>query len=337
MSKKINVSIVWATWYTWVELLKILLNHKNVDIKYLVSANNAWKKINELYPHLTQICEIELEKIDLELLVKWSDLVFFSLPYWASQEMISKIYNKVKIIDLSADFRIKDTWVFEKYYWFAQIAESVNEQAVYGLVEKNKNEIKSASLVANPWCFATAIELALLPFKWNIKGVNVFAQTGSSWSWKSARDNTHHPIRSHNVLSYKIWNHQHLAEIIQEIEIEESQINFVPSSWPFVRWIFATCFIELKADMSADAVKKLFKKQYENDFFVRIKDKIELAQVVWSNFCDISITKVNWKFIIQSCIDNLIKGAWGTAVQNMNLMFWFEEGEGVDRLVPVYP
>ena len=208
---------------------------------------------------------------------------------------------------------------------------------VYGLPEINKKYIVKSKNIANPGCFAITAQLTLLPLKNLIKHVDILAITGSSGSGKTVTENTHHPIRNHNIKSYKIGTHQHIPEIIQTLKLSESDISFLPTSGPFTRGIHLTTFINLKKKISQLNVVTLFKKSYQNSPFIRIKTNVELVSVIGSNFCDISIQIVNHKIVIQAVIDNLIKGAAGNAIQNMNLMFGFDQIVGLNIFSPIYP
>ncbi|MDA1061019.1 MAG: N-acetyl-gamma-glutamyl-phosphate reductase [bacterium] len=308
---KINTSIIGATGYTGIELLKFLLNHPNVEIKHLTSSSFEGP-ICEIYPHLCNISKHQITKTDPIKVAKESDVVFLALPHGESCNIVPQISGKTKIIDLANDYRL-------------------SKDFIYGLPEIN--DVKKSSQIANPGCFAIATQLALYPLKKSIKHVNIVAITGSSGSGKTPSETTHHPIRNHNVKSYKIGIHQHIPEIIQTLEIQESQITMIPTSGPFTRGIHLTAFVEGKTENAS----KTYKKAYKNAPFIRIKDNVELANVIGSNFCDISIHEHNGQTIIQAVIDNLIKGAAGTAIQNFNLMNNLKEDSGLRNLIPIFP
>ena len=263
-------------------------------------------------------------------------ILYLALPNGESQKIIPKIIGKTKIIDLSGDFRVKNLETYEKYYSQKHSSQEYLEQFIYGLSEINKEKIRISNNIANPGCFATAINLALLPIKNLISSVDIFAMTGSSGSGKNPKIETHHSLRSHNISSYKISLHQHNAELLATLDLKENQINFVPSSGPFVRGIFANCFVDLNCRIDEAEIIQRFNDFYKKSFFVRIKEKVQLVDVLGSNFCDTSFKLHNNKLIIQSVIDNLIKGASGQAIQNMNLMFGFDEMLGLKNLFPIY-
>lgn len=336
---KINISIIGATGYTGLELIRLLIGHPHIKLKYLVSKNHTGEQISNIYPHLKGVCDIKLTDIDLKTVAKESDLVFLTLPNFESQKIMPKLIGKTKIIDFSGDFRIKDIKLYEKYYKKSHKSQDSINQFIYGLPEAQKGIIETSDNIANPGCFAIASQLALLPLKNLIKHVDIFVITGSSGSGKTAKENTHHPVRDHNIKSYKIGSHQHIPEIIQTLGLSESDINFVPTSGPFTRGIHLTAFADLKKKkkINQSDVSTLFKKIYRDSPFIRLKPGVELASVVGSNFCDISIQIINQKIVIQAVIDNLIKGAAGNAIQNMNLMFGFDESAGLNIFSPIYP
>ena len=337
MSQKIAVSIIGATGYTGIELIRVLSNHPYIDLKHITSMSHTGTKLSELYPHLQGICDISLTDTDLSQVAKESDVVFLALPHLESQKILPLLSGKTKIIDLAGDFRIQDVALFERYYGKQHSAFDAVSNFVYGFPEFQKEKIADANSVANPGCFALTAQLALLPLKGLIKNVQIFALTGSSGSGKSPKPTTHHPVRNHNVSSYRIGIHQHIPEILQTIELSEKQMVFVPTSGPFTRGIHLTAFVQTENNMSLSKAKQLFETFYQDAPFVRIKDKVELAETIGSNFCDITAHSYNGKIIVQAVLDNLMKGASGNAVQNLNLMFGLQETTGLNYLVPLYP
>lgn len=272
----------------------------------------------------------------LEKVAGENDVVFLAVPHTESLAIVPRLMNLTKIIDLSGDFRLQDTALYEKYYNHKHTFPGAVKKFIYGFPEINKTKIANAHCVANPGCFALLSQFALLPFKNLIRHANISAITGSSGSGKTPSQATHHPIRHHNVKSYKINLHQHIPEIIQTIGISEMQINFVPTSGPFTRGIHLTAFLELNKNLSQGALENLLKKTYKNQPFVRIKPEVELAAVVGSNFCDLMVKKTENGALVQGVFDNLIKGASGNAVQNFNIMFGFDETESLKYLTPPY-
>ncbi len=330
-----RISIIGITGYTGLELLRLLNAHDDVEIVYVTSRQHASTPIGELYPHLAHM-NLTITSPELDQIARDSDVVFLCLPHKAAQDTVAALYGKVKIIDLSADFRLDDTKTYEQYYNITHNYPDLLDEAVYGLPEiTDNNAIKKSQLTANPGCFALLSQLMLYPFAGNIKQVDIMAVTGSSGSGKSANDGTHHPVRSHNMKSYNINKHRHIPEICRSAKITEEQLNFVPTSGSFTRGIFATAFI--KSDKEVD-ISKIYNGVYHNKPFIRIMDNVALANIIGSNFCDISIKQISDNnYIVQGVIDNLVKGAAGAAVQNMNLMCGYEETKGLMHLSPLYP
>jgi N-acetyl-gamma-glutamyl-phosphate reductase len=333
---KKNVSIIGATGYTGLELIRLLAGHPYVSIHSLTSSQYSGKNISDLYPHLCGICDKMLCDTSPEKVAEESDIVFFCLPHLESQKNVPKCIGKTKIIDLSGDFRIQDTNMFQKYYKKTHTTPKLLPEFVYGLPEIYREEIKNAQNIANVGCFAITAELALLPLKHLLKQVEILAITGSSGSGKSASHGTHHPVRNHNIKSYQIGIHRHIPEIIQTLDLKENQITFVPTSGPFTRGIHLTAFVEISNTFPGD-ISKHYEDYYASSPFVRIKEQVELAEIVGSNMVDISVQIKNNTIIIQCILDNLVKGASGTALQNMNLLLGFPEETALSHFFPLYP
>lgn len=300
--------------------------HPDVEIAYLTSRQHENAPIGEVYPHLSHL-NYTVTNTDHNEVGANSDVVFLALPHKTAQDVVADLHGKVKVIDLSADYRHDDVAVYEKYYQEHKHPHLLSE-VVYGAPEIHRDDIKDAQSVANPGCFALLSQLLLLPFAGSIEHADIMAITGSSGSGRSASEGTHHPVRNHNLKSYGVNTHRHIPEITRTAKIDESQLNFVPTSGPFTRGIFATAFVKTDAE-PADI--------YSDAPFVRVMDSVALANVVGSNFCDISFQKTTGGYIVQGALDNLVKGAAGCAVQNMNLMFGLDETAGLYNLGTVYP
>jgi len=331
MSGKIRASIVGVTGYTGIDLLRLLLLHPAIEIAYLTSRQHAREKIGKVYPHLAHL-DFDITDTAIAEVAKGSDIVFLALPHKMAQEVAAEIHGKVKIVDLSADFRLDDPETYVAYYEEHKHPHLLKE-FVYGLPEVfGRDKIATAQNAANPGCFALVSQLLLHPFKGHIRQADIFAVTGSSGAGKSPVDGTHHPVRNHNMKSYNINKHRHIPEIIRAGGIDAAQLNFVPTSGPFSRGIFAQAFLTLdKAVPDPAAV-------YAGCPFVRIQKTVELAGVVGSNFADLSFeVGQGGKVLAQGVIDNLVKGAAGSAIQNMNLMFGLDETAGLFNVAPLYP
>lgn len=337
---KIRASIVGITGYTGVELLRILLAHPHVRIAQLAARVEQETRIGEIFPHLAHLPHI-ITPCPTDILIANSDVVFICLPHKAAQDIVAELHRKVKVIDLSADYRLDDVKQYEKYYGPHRHPHLLKE-VVYGAPEISGHKaIADASTVSNPGCFALLMQLMLLPLRGQIAHADLFAITGSSGAGKTASDTTHHPVRSHNLKSYSINTHRHIAEIARGADITEAQLNFVPSSGPFVRGIFAQGFVTLNS-RSTDPASFLPSREkpslYIKAPFIRLQDTVEAAHVVGSNYCDLSYQLGNnGQILAQGALDNVVKGAGGNAVQNMNIMFGLDETTGLETLVPLYP
>lgn len=331
-SKKIKASIIGVTGYTGVELLRLLLAHPRVEIAYLTSRQHENEPIGAVFPHLAHL-PLRITNTSPAKAAKDSDVVFLCLPHKTAQDVVAELHGKTKVIDLSADFRLDSPAMYEKYYEPHKYPDLLKE-VIYGLPEiTDKTAIAKASTVANPGCFALLSQLLLYPFKGRIANADIFAITGSSGAGKSPGDGTHHPVRNHNIKSYNINKHRHIPEIIRSGGIAETQLNFVPTSGPFTRGIFAQAFITIN-EKGPPALSNL----YTGCPFIRIQNEVALANIVGSNYVDLNFSTGNdGKIIAQGALDNIVKGAGGNAVQVMNLMCGFDETEGLKNLGPVYP
>lgn len=328
---KIRASIIGVTGYTGIDLLRLLLPHPDVEIAYLTSRQHAREKIGNVYPHLAHL-PLEITDTSPAEVAKGSDVVFLALPHKTAQEVAAELHGRVKIIDLSADFRLDDASTYAAYYEEHKYPDLLKE-FVYGLPETvGRDKIAKAQSVANPGCFALVSQLLLHPFRGKIAQADIFAVTGSSGAGKTPVDGTHHPVRNHNMKSYNVNKHRHIPEIIRAGGIDATKLNFVPTSGPFTRGIFAQAFITLTGEAGHPAAA------YKDCPFVRIQKNVELAGIVGSNFADLSFEAgTGGRVLAQGAIDNLVKGAGGSAVQNMNLMFGLAETAGLFNLASLYP
>lgn len=326
MKQKIKISIIGGAGYTAGELLRILINHPKVEITSVYSTSNAGNPITKVHDDLLGETDLIFsDKIDAN-----SDVVFLCLGHGKSAQFLKEnnYSETTKIIDLSNDFRV------------APNQNSEQRNFIYGLPELNKEEIKSAQNIANPGCFATAIQLAILPLaeKNLIKSdIHINAVTGSSGAGQGLSETTHFSWRNNNVSFYKEFSHQHEAEIYQTInQLEENfddKIYFLPMRGDFTRGILAGIY--LKSDVTENEAIEIYKAYYKNHPFTIVSEtEIALKQVVNTNKCFLQIQKHDDVLLITSIIDNLTKGASGQAIQNMNLMFGLEEDLGL-KLKPI--
>ena len=319
MSKNlIKVGIQGASGYTGGELIRIILNHPNSELIYAGSKSNYGKLISEIHKDLVGDCHIKFSKN----ICKDIDILFLCLGHGNSEKFLSenKIDKNVKIIDLSQDFRLGQSFGERDF--------------VYGLPELMKKKILNSSNIANPGCFATAIQLGLLPLlnsDIKIDEIHTNAITGSTGAGIKLNDTSHFSWRNNNISWYKPFKHQHLNEInkILRLGSKKVKINFLPVRGNFTRGIFCTSYFN--NEMSLIKLKKLYFEYYKNDPFTIISnDEVHLKQVINTNKCLIHLKKEKNKLLVTSIIDNLVKGASGQAIQNMNLMFGLDETTGLN-------
>jgi N-acetyl-gamma-glutamyl-phosphate reductase len=315
-------------------LLRILLFHPDVEVVLVTANEHAGKKVGAVHRNLLGLTDLEFKTAPAT--VDNIDVAFFALPHGQALDLIPKLPSGIKAIDLSGDFRISDPAVFKEHYKLDHTAVDLQRQFVYGLTETNRDAIRSAHYIANPGCFATATLLALAPMVKSglLSGkIVVDAKTGSSGSGAKAAANTHHPQRANSFYAYKPFTHQHVPEIEEHLDTGggfENDLIFMTHSLPVSRGIFASCYLETKANLTNEYLRNIFATFYEGSFFVRLVDgSPDINWVKNTNFCDIGTFSNGTQIVVFSAIDNLVKGAAGQAVQNMNLMFGLEETTGL--------
>jgi N-acetyl-gamma-glutamyl-phosphate reductase len=341
---RIRVGIFGGSGYGGSELLRILLFHPNVELAFVTANEHAGKPIGEVHRNLHGLTQLsfvkaleEPEKLD------GVDCVFLALPHGQAMDIVPRLPGDVKAIDLSGDFRLRDQSVFEKHYKQPHTAMEAQAEFVYGLTETNREAVKQARLIANPGCFATGTLLGLAPLVANglLNGrVVVDAKTGSSGSGAKAAANTHHPQRMNSFYAYKPFTHQHVPEIEQELHHVGDWTNelvFMTHSLPVARGIFASIYAESKRELTEEELRNIYAEFYRDSFFVRlVEGSPDINWVKTTNFCDLGFAARGNQIVVFSAIDNLVKGAAGQAVQNMNLMFQLEETTGL-KLVGTNP
>jgi len=325
--QKIKVGIVGSAGYTGGELIRLLINHPNVEIAYAHSESNGGKPVSSI--HLDLVGDTDLAfSSDLNDNI---DVLFLCVGHGNARKFLTetKIPNSAKIIDLSQDFRLYENAKFQE------------RDFIYGLPELQREKIKTAHNIANPGCFATTIELALLPLAANNlinSEIHTNATTGSTGAGQSPSPTTHYSWRNDNLSAYKIFEHQHLAEIGEVLSKSGSNIpaiNFIPQRGAFSRGIFATSY--LNSDLSIEEAYSLYEAYYESHPFTHVsRNNIDLKQVTNTNKCLLHLVKHEDKLLIISMTDNLIKGASGQALQNMNLMFGLKEQTGLNLKSSVF-
>jgi N-acetyl-gamma-glutamyl-phosphate reductase len=300
----IKVGIIGGAGYTGGETIRLLLNHPHAQLSFVQSRSQAGKFLHETHTDLLGDTDLKFSaEIDESV-----DVIFLCLGHGESKKLLSEKPIRTKLIDLGNDFRLTDEFV-------------------YGLPEINREKIKKAGKVANPGCFATTIQLGLLPLAGKLKEVYTTGITGSTGAGQKLQDTTHFTWRANNISAYKTLTHQHMGEINRTLKTNNI-IHFVPWRGDFTRGIFVSSVLT-NTDALED-LNKLYKKFYEGHPFTRVADSmIDLKQVVNTNKCLIFLEKEGDKLVVHSALDNLLKGASGQAVQNMNLMFGFEEDAGL--------
>lgn len=314
---KKSVGIIGANGYTGSELIRLLSYHPKVEVGFIYSRSNAGTKISDLYPDLETICD---EVLTNE--ISNVDILFLCLPHKESQNWLTQnpVDENTLVIDLGNDFRLNGDFGSRNF--------------IYGLPEINKEEISKTKSIANPGCFATAIQLALLPLaeKGVLEDVYTTGITGSTGAGQSLQATTHFTWRNDNISAYKTLTHQHVDEILLQLDsknTKEISLNFVPWRGDFARGIFTSSTIKTNLDLAT--IKLLYQDFYEEAPFVKVSERaIDLKQVVNTNRCVIHVEKNNNVVVIHSAIDNLLKGASGQAVQNMNIAMGWQQNLGLD-------
>lgn len=338
----INVGLVGGTGYTGVELLRILVQHPEVNLKVVTSRGEDGKPVAQMFPNLRPFTDICFSVPDVKSLCE-CDLVFFATPHGVAMEMAAELVNAgVRVIDLGADFRIKDTVEWSKWYGMEHTSKEMVEAAVYGLPEVNREQIKTAKLVANPGCYPTASQLGLLPLVEagviETDGIIADCKSGVSGAGRQAKIGMLLCETSESFSAYGVHGHRHLPEIKQGLQNankgNEVGMTFVPHLTPMIRGIHATLYAKLK-DTSVD-IQALFEERYKDEPFVDVLPKGShpaTRNVKGSNYDQIAIHRPQDgdTVVVLSVIDNLVKGAAGQAVQNMNIMFGFEETMGMTQ------
>lgn len=337
---KIGIVILGGTGFGAGELLRLFAGHPKVTVLAVTSRSMARQPISNAHPHLSSVVELEfVSDLSPDTFDGYdSQCIISALPHGESGKAIAEIVTKfpsAKVIDLSGDLRIKDFAVHKCWYEKTPELKELRAEAVYGLPEVNRNEIKTARIVANPGCLATAATLALLPFSESKpRSSHLHLSTGSSGAGKEAKPSTHHPIRHANYLGYKLLNHQHEPEILQTLTAAgwtPYSLPFAAHSLPVSRGILCTAFLSYKSERPQVWAEVLIESQYQGQPFVRAKGlkPAEIENVVGSNFCDISVTAIGGEIVVHAAIDNLVKGMAGQAIQNLNLMFDLPETTGL--------
>lgn len=345
----IKVGIIGATGYAGGELVRILSGHKDAEIKWYGSRSYIDQKYADVYRNMFQIVDAVCMDDNMEELASQVDVIFTATPQGLCASLVNEeILSKTKIIDLSADFRLKDVKVYEKWYKIEHKAPQFLEEAVYGLCEVNRESVRNARLVANPGCYTTCSILTAYPLAKegliDMSTLIIDAKSGTSGAGRGAKVPNLYCEVNENIKAYGVASHRHTPEIEEQLGYaagEQVVLSFTPHLVPMNRGILATEYAKLTKDVSWEDVKAVYDKYYGDEKFIRVLDKDVCPETKWvegSNYVDIGfkIDPRTNRIIMMGVIDNLVKGAAGQAVQNMNLMFGLEESEGLE-LVPMFP
>ena len=345
----IKVGIIGATGYAGNELVRLLLAHKEVTIKWFGSKSYIDKKYSEIYQNMFELVDEICMDDNMEELANQVDVIFTATPQGYCASFLNEtILSKVKVVDLSADFRIKEVTTYEKWYGIHHLAPEFIEEAVYGLCEVNREEIKKARLVANPGCYTTCSILAMRPLVKehlvDVSTIIIDAKSGTSGAGRGAKVNNLYCEVNENIKAYSVASHRHTPEIEEQLGYafgEAFCLNFTPHLVPMNRGILVTAYANLVKKVTYEEVKQIFDQYYKKEKFVRVLEKDICPETKWvegSNYVDINfiLDERTNRIIVMAALDNLVKGAAGQAVQNMNLMFGFEESMGLE-LVPMFP
>lgn len=343
----INIGIIGATGYAGVELLRIALRHPDVKVAALSSVSFEGKSISEVYPNLRDICDDVLA--DEDTVIEKSDVVFASLPHGLCEPLAQKCLNKGALfIDLGADFRLHNEMDYNEWYGLNYNEPELHRVSAYCIPELHREILKTAKIIGNPGCYPTGIGLALAPALKSgiidLKSIIIDSKSGVTGAGRGLSQTTHYPDCNEAFSPYKIATHRHTPEIEQtlsELAGESLYVTFVPHLLPVNRGIISTIYASLKEIKTLEAIFDFYKDFYKDEPFVRVLDKGEVANlknVRMSNYCDISLhlDPRTGRLIIVSAIDNMVKGAAGQAIQNMNIACGLPEIAGLDMIPPAF-
>jgi N-acetyl-gamma-glutamyl-phosphate reductase len=334
-----QIGIVGAAGYSGIELIKLLSSHEKVRIAKLFGHSTVGSNIEEVHPSLNHIISMEIETFSSDALTGL-DLIFVALPSGGAFDSVKAAFEKgIKVIDLGGDFRLSDLNEYKIYYKHDHKAEKLLDNSIYGLSEWNEEEIASADIIANPGCYPTSILLPLIPvLKNNLideSFISIISYSGTTGAGKSIAQNMIFSEINESVRAYKVGEHQHIPEIKKYLEKftgANTSFSFVPHLLPVSRGIYSTLQVKTKIGISENDIIDAYKTSYANKSFIRFMGKKipEMKDVAYTNFCDIGFNlSIDRVLTIFSTIDNLLKGATGQAVQNMNIMFGFDQSEGI--------
>lgn len=344
---KIKAGVIGATGYAGVELVRLLLKHPNAEITAVSSVSFEGKPISEVYPSLRKICNLTCGSS--QEVIAACDVVFAALPHGLSQDTAAECADAdKKFIDLGADFRLDDPEDYLKWYGCEYKYPELHNTAVYGIPELFRKDIIGKSVVGNPGCYPTSIALGLAPAlragMIQPQGIVIDSKSGVTGAGRKPAQGTHFPECNEAFSAYKVAAHRHTPEIEQTLTKmagKRTTVTFVPHLLPVNRGILSTMYAKLNEGVSDEDVRKLYEETYNDEYFVRVLPKgigVDIRNVKCSNYCDIQLytDEHTGLLIVTSVIDNMVKGAAGQAIQNMNLLFGFEETDGIDMIPPAF-
>ncbi|MGB9628771.1 MAG: N-acetyl-gamma-glutamyl-phosphate reductase [Thermodesulfobacteriota bacterium] len=345
---KTKVAVVGATGYTGLELLRLLLRHPEVEVTALTSQKYAGIPIDQVFPSLMKNLPLKCEELNADQISKRADFIFTAVPHKTAMEIVPLFHQQGKrVVDLSADFRFKDAGLYEKWYQKHKAIDLL-PQSVYGLPELHRAKIRRAKIVGNPGCYPTGALLGLIPLmkrkSISLKGIVIDSKSGVSGAGRDVVLESLFCEVNEGVKAYKVFSHRHTPEIEQELSglaREEVKVTFVPHLIPMDRGILTTIYVNLIEKLKLDEVWETFQEAYQEEPFIRIHPKGRLPdtkEVRGSNYCDIGVVvdEAEGRAVVVTAIDNLVKGASGEAVQNMNLMLDYPETMGLET-IPLIP
>jgi N-acetyl-gamma-glutamyl-phosphate reductase len=330
----IRVAILGASGYSALELIKILLRHPQVQITALTTRQTEAKHVSEMHPSLAGRLDLRLENLAPVQVAERADCVFCCLPHGASAATVAELLPRgKKVVDLSADYRLRDAAEYKKWYGLDHADPQRLSQAVYGLAELYRQQIKSAQIVANPGCYPTSAILALAPFlkagAISPEGIIIDSKSGVSGAGREPKPHLHFPECNESVSAYGIGTHRHMPEIDQVLTDaagKQIRVVFTPHLMPMDRGILTTAYAQPTKELSDQALQAILRESYAQEPFIRVSTTLpSTKQVAHTNFCDITARSVRGRVVVISAIDNLVKGASGAAVQNFNLMHGMDE------------
>ena len=345
----IKVGIIGATGYAGAELVRLLLMRDDVEIVWYGSRSYIDKKFSDVFGNMVKLVDAKCMDDNMEALADMADVIFTATPQGLCASLVNEnILSKTKIIDLSADFRIKDVATYEEWYKLEHKSPQFIDEAVYGLCEINRADIKNARLIANPGCYPTCSTLSIYPLlKEGLIDPNsiiIDAKSGTSGAGRGAKTDNLFCEVNESIKAYGVAVHRHTPEIEEQLSYAAGtklMLNFTPHLVPMNRGILITAYANLKEKVTYEQVKAVYDKYYADEYFVRVLEKDVCPQTRWvegSNFVDVNfkIDERTGRIIMMGAMDNLVKGAAGQAVQNMNIMFGLEENKGL-KIVPLFP